>query len=98
MFFGCERRSGGRPIRFWFGAFQPLAKMRLRPGFAPTANHLWQEQHGLKDRAGRKSPGETAKELARFFVVVKPPKIGHERQTIDVNVLRVNQFEQPRRP
>src|ERR1043166_716301 len=42
------------------------------------------------------SPDKAAKELAGIFAVIEPPKVWNEWQAIDVNVLRVHQFEQAR--
>ena len=37
---------------------------------------------------------QAAKKLRRFWTVTKPPKVRQKRQTIDVNMLRLNQLEQ----
>jgi hypothetical protein len=66
---------------------------RLVAGRAPTADHLRQKQGCLEDRARGKSSCEPAEQLAGTFVVIEPPKVRNKWKSIDVNVLRINEFE-----
>src|SRR5437868_1744968 len=61
----------------------------------PTPNHLRQQERSLQDRSRGESPGKSAKKPAGLRRIVEPPEIRNEPEMIHVNMLGVDEFQQP---
>ena len=68
----------------------------LRAALEEASNHLRQNQRSLQDRACGEATGEAAKQTARARRIAEPPEITEEGDAVDVNVLRLDQFQQSR--
>src|SRR5262245_52701812 len=92
----------GTRASLWAAEYSTLSvgtrRLHLFARLTPTTNHLRQQEHGLEDRPGSETAGESTKQFTGCLVVVKPPKVGNERHSIYVNVLRMDQFQQPGSP
>src|SRR5215813_1437136 len=92
----------GTRASLWAAEYSTLSGGTRRPHLfarlTPATNQPRRQEHGLEDRTGSEPAGESTKQFTGCLVVVKPPKIGNEGHSIYMNVLRMDQFQQPGSP
>ena len=59
---------------------------------AKSAEHLWREEYGLQERACGEAARERVEEFGCAGRVVEPPNVSEDREAVDVDVVRRDEF------